>query len=84
MRGKCLGWCASAVGTHQLTALAHFPPTGKGDGIVVHDAGAYCMSMASNYNLKMKPAEYMVENGALRKIRHEETLEQHLSVFEGL
>ncbi|KAG2425345.1 hypothetical protein HXX76_013759 [Chlamydomonas incerta] len=56
----------------------------KGDGIVVHDAGAYCMSMASNYNLKMKPAEYMVENGSLRKIRHEETLEQHLAVFEGL
>lgn len=42
------------------------------------------MSMASNYNLKMRPAEYLVEDGKLRKIRHEETLEQHLSVFEGL
>lgn len=55
-----------------------------GDGIVVHDAGAYCMSMASNYNLKMRPAEYLVEDGHIRKIRHEETLENHLAVFDGL
>jgi hypothetical protein len=27
---------------------------------VVHDAGAYCMSMASTYNLKMRPPEYWV------------------------
>ncbi|KXZ55005.1 hypothetical protein GPECTOR_3g169 [Gonium pectorale] len=60
-------------------------PTPKaGDGLVVHDAGAYCMSMASNYNLKMRPAEYLVEDGKVRKIRHEETLEQHMAVFEGL
>jgi hypothetical protein len=24
-----------------------------GDGLVVHDAGAYCMAMASTYNLKV-------------------------------
>ncbi len=51
---------------------------------MVHDAGAYCMSMASNYNLKMRPAEYMVEDGKVRKIRKEETLEEHMRVFEGL
>ncbi|EFJ40777.1 DAP decarboxylase [Volvox carteri f. nagariensis] len=61
------------------------PTPQPGDGLVVHDAGAYCMSMASNYNLKMRPAEYLVEEGGkLRKIRHEETLEHHLSVFDGL
>ena len=27
---------------------------------MVHDAGAYCMSMASTYNLKMRPPEYWV------------------------
>jgi diaminopimelate decarboxylase len=32
----------------------------QGAGLVVHDAGAYCMSMASTYNLKMRPAEYWV------------------------
>ncbi|KAK9811531.1 hypothetical protein WJX72_005478 [[Myrmecia] bisecta] len=55
-----------------------------GDGLVVHDAGAYCMSMASTYNLKMRPPEYWVKNGKLQKIRHAETLEDHLRAFEGL
>ncbi|URD86847.1 hypothetical protein MUK42_28000 [Musa troglodytarum] len=34
------------------------PTPAKGVGLVVHDAGAYCMSMASTYNLKMRPPEY--------------------------
>ena len=29
-----------------------------GAGLVVHDAGAYCMAMASTYNLKMRPGEW--------------------------
>ncbi|KAM1952395.1 hypothetical protein ACFX15_006875 [Malus domestica] len=33
-----------------------------GVGLVVHDAGTYCMSMASTYNLKMHPSEYWVWN----------------------
>ncbi|XP_050112333.1 uncharacterized protein LOC126590862 [Malus sylvestris] len=32
----------------------------QGVGLVVHDAGTYCMSMASTYNLKMHPSEYWV------------------------
>ncbi len=32
---------------------------GPGDGLVVHDAGAYCMSMASNYNLKVRCVLYV-------------------------
>ncbi len=32
----------------------------QGAGIVVHDAGAYCMAMASTYNLRMRPPEYWV------------------------
>ncbi|KAI8533017.1 hypothetical protein RHMOL_Rhmol11G0263600 [Rhododendron molle] len=34
------------------------PTPNRGAGLVVHDAGAYCMSMASTYNLKMRPPEY--------------------------
>ncbi|THG18127.1 hypothetical protein TEA_005745 [Camellia sinensis var. sinensis] len=34
------------------------PTPVSGAGLVVHDAGAYCMSMASTYNLKMRPPEY--------------------------
>ena len=55
-----------------------------GAGLVVHDAGAYCMAMASTYNLKMRPAEYWVADGKLAKIRHQETLDDHLRLFEGL
>lgn len=52
---------------------------------MVHDAGAYCMAMASTYNLKMRPAEYWVNaEGQLKKIRHQETLDDHLKLFEGL
>ncbi|XP_050233766.1 diaminopimelate decarboxylase 2, chloroplastic-like [Mercurialis annua] len=57
----------------------------KGTGLVVHDAGAYCMSMASTYNLKMRPPEYWVEeDGSVTKIRHAETFEDHMRFFEGL
>ncbi|CAL5229769.1 g13155 [Coccomyxa viridis] len=55
-----------------------------GDGLVVHDAGAYCMAMASTYNLKMRPAEYWVSDGELKQIRKGETLQDHLRYFEGL
>lgn len=56
----------------------------KGAGIVVMDAGAYCMSMASSYNLQMPPAEYWVEDGSLRKIRLAQTLQTHLKAFADL
>nr|GEY80892.1 pyridoxal-dependent decarboxylase family protein [Tanacetum cinerariifolium] len=56
-----------------------------GSGLVVHDAGAYCMSMASTYNLKMRPPEYWVEeDGSVSKIRHGETFDDHMRYFEGL
>ncbi|KAL9331966.1 hypothetical protein ACSQ67_001576 [Phaseolus vulgaris] len=61
------------------------PTPAKGTGLVVHDAGAYCMSMASTYNLKMRPPEYWVEDdGSVSKIRHGETFEDHIRFFEGL
>lgn len=57
----------------------------EGAGLVVHDAGAYCMSMASTYNLKMRPPEYWVEaDGSLKQIRKAESFEDHLRFFEGL
>ncbi|CAI9265560.1 unnamed protein product [Lactuca saligna] len=61
------------------------PSPASGSGLVVHDAGAYCMSMASTYNLKMRPPEYWVdEDGSVAKIRHGETFEDHMRYFEGL
>nr|QKY14832.1 diaminopimelate decarboxylase (DCDA) [Polytomella parva] len=61
------------------------PTPEAGDAVVVHDAGAYGMAMASNYNLKMRPAEYWVEDGAVRKIRNEESLDKQLAqAYEGI
>ncbi|KAH7414737.1 hypothetical protein KP509_14G008300 [Ceratopteris richardii] len=61
------------------------PTPQEGAGLVVHDAGAYCMSMSSTYNLKMRPPEYWVEaDGSLKQIRKAETFEDHLRFFEGL
>ncbi|XP_010912784.1 probable diaminopimelate decarboxylase, chloroplastic [Elaeis guineensis] len=60
------------------------PTPAKGAGLVVHDAGAYCMSMASTYNLKMRPPEYWVDNGSVVKIRHGETFEEFVKFFDGL
>lgn len=61
------------------------PTPAPGNALIVHDAGAYCMAMASTYNLKMRPPEYWVsESGSLAKIRHAETLDDHIRMFEGL
>lgn len=68
-----------------LGKARRLPTPAQGAGLVVHDAGAYCMAMASTYNLKMRPAEYWVgEDGKLHKIRKAETLDDHIALFEGL
>jgi diaminopimelate decarboxylase len=49
------------------------------------DAGAYCMAMASTYNLKMRPSEYWVEDKTqITCIRKGETLDDYFRMFEGL
>lgn len=50
----------------------------EGDLLVVHNAGAYGFSMASNYNSRVRPAEVLIENGTPRLIRRQETLEDLL------
>ena len=54
----------------------------EGTGLVVCDAGAYCHAMSSNYNLKMRPPEYLVDGDKLTCIRRVETLEDYLRLFE--
>ena len=51
-------------------------------GLVVCDAGAYCHAMSSNYNLKMRPPEYLVDGDKLTCIRRVETLEDYLRLFD--
>jgi len=46
-----------------------------GDLLAVRDAGAYGFVMASNYNMRPRPAEALVEDGAVRLIRRRETFD---------
>jgi diaminopimelate decarboxylase len=47
----------------------------EGDILVFHNAGAYCSSMASNYNSRFKPAEVMIYEGKDYLIRERDKME---------
>ena len=49
-----------------------------GDRLAVLSAGAYCMSMASNYNTRGRAAEVLVDGDHTTLIRRRETLEDQL------
>ncbi len=48
------------------------------DILCFHNAGAYCFSMASNYNSRFRPAEVMIYKGKDYLIRKRETMEDLL------
>jgi diaminopimelate decarboxylase len=50
------------------------PPVGPGDLLAVFGAGAYGMSMASNYNQHPRPAEVLVDGSRGLVIRERETV----------
>ena len=50
----------------------------EGDILGFENAGAYCFSMASNYNSRFRPAEVLVHNGQHHLIRKRETMEDLL------
>jgi diaminopimelate decarboxylase len=47
----------------------------EGDVLCFSNAGAYCFSMASNYNSRYKPAEILLYNGVDYLIRKQETFD---------
>lgn len=47
----------------------------EGDILAFRNAGAYCFSMASNYNSRFKPAEVLWHNGEAKLIRKREVME---------
>jgi len=47
----------------------------EGDVLAFHNAGAYCMQMASNYNSRYRPAEVLVYKGKDHLIRRRETFD---------
>ena len=50
----------------------------EGDILSFRNAGAYCFSMASNYNSRYKPAEVLFINGKAHLIREREKMEDIL------
>ncbi|MEL7250068.1 MAG: diaminopimelate decarboxylase [Bacteroidota bacterium] len=47
----------------------------EGDIICLHNAGAYCYSMSSNYNSRYRPAEVLIHEGKAHLVRRRETME---------
>lgn len=72
--------CESTDVLHRAVLL---PPLKAGDRLAVLTVGAYGMTMASNYNLRTRPPEVLVENGGWRLIRRRETWDDLLRLETG-
>jgi len=57
----------------------HLPEVKEGDLIAVRSAGAYGMSMSSNYNSRRRAAEVLVKGGKAALVRERETFEDLVS-----
>ena len=57
-----------------LARDASLPPLAPGEYLSIFDAGAYGMSLASNYNTRPRAAEVLVEGKKARLIRRRETI----------
>jgi diaminopimelate decarboxylase len=54
------------------------PTITEGDILGIQNAGAYCFTMASQYNSRVRPAEVLIHNGKAHLVRERETLEDVL------
>jgi diaminopimelate decarboxylase len=61
--------------TDTLGKDRNLPVVTPGDIIAMKNAGAYCFSMSSNYNSRVKPAEVLVYNGKASLIRLRESID---------
>jgi len=50
------------------------PPVGQGDLVAILDTGAYGMSITSNYNSRLRPAEVLVDGSKAAVIRRREKI----------
>jgi len=58
-----------------LVRDVELPKLWAGDVLALPTAGAYCLAMASNYNLSPRPAVVLVREGGARLVRRRETYE---------
>ncbi|WP_299898969.1 diaminopimelate decarboxylase [uncultured Aquimarina sp.] len=61
--------------TDTFATNRRIPEITEGDVIAFKNAGAYCFSMASNYNSRFRPAEVLWHNNKAHLIRKRETFE---------
>jgi diaminopimelate decarboxylase len=61
-----------------LIDQVELPPVAPGDLLAIPAAGAYCLAMASNYNLAFRPAVVFVEAGSARLVQRRETIDDLL------
>jgi diaminopimelate decarboxylase len=61
-----------------LARDAALPPVLDGDYLCILDAGAYGMSLASNYNTRVRAAEILVDGKRARLVRRRETIKDLL------
>ncbi|MCE6990469.1 diaminopimelate decarboxylase [Dyadobacter sp. CY323] len=54
------------------------PEVKPGDILAFLNAGAYGLTMSSNYNARLRPAEILIDNGQATLVRRRETLEDLL------
>src|SRR5687768_6403736 len=52
----------------------------EGDILAIKNAGAYCFSMSSNYNSRLRPAEVLIVNKDAKLIRERETIDDLLKL----
>jgi diaminopimelate decarboxylase len=58
------------------------PEARVGDFVVIHDAGAYGASQASNYNSRPYAPEVLMDGGEVRLIRRRQTIDELLALEE--
>jgi diaminopimelate decarboxylase len=66
-----------------LIADIELPRLAPGDLVAMPGAGAYCIPLASNYNMSPRPAVVLVRDGEVRLIRRRETFEDLLAAAGG-
>jgi diaminopimelate decarboxylase len=59
---------------------AQLPPLTPGELVVIPASGAYQIAMESNYNLSLRPAVVMVNEGEARLIRRRQTYDDLLAL----
>jgi len=65
-----------------LVTPRSLPEARVGDLVVLHDAGAYAASMASNYNTRPLAPEVLLEGEGFRLIRRRQTVDELLALEE--